>query len=42
MTVNKPYKITKKEWIGRGGLKNSDLFRKQGKNGKWTYWAGAK
>ena len=35
-------KITKKEWEQRGGLRNSDLYRKQNKNGRWSYHKGAK
>ena len=35
------YEITKAEWQRRGGLRNSDLFRRQDHDGKWRYFAGA-
>ena len=35
----KPYKkITKKEFYKLDGFKNSNLFRKADKNGKWKYY----
>jgi hypothetical protein len=33
-------RISKKEWTGLGGLKNSDLYRVQ-RNGRWFYYRGA-
>ncbi len=36
-----PYEISKREWERRGGLRNSDLFRRQSADGKWHYFAGA-
>lgn len=35
------YEISKAEWQRRGGLRNSDLFRRQDPNGAWRYFAGA-
>ena len=32
------YRITKKEFYARGGFKNSKLFRKADKNGRWLYY----
>jgi hypothetical protein len=31
------YRITKPEWMSRGGLSGTDVFRKASKNGRWTY-----
>ena len=33
-------RITKKEWVALGGLRNSDLYRVQ-RNGRWCYYSGA-
>ncbi|QIG76917.1 hypothetical protein EVC30_088 [Rhizobium phage RHph_Y1_11] len=33
-------RISKKEWVALGGLKNTDLYRVQ-KNGRWVYYKGA-
>ena len=35
-----PYEISKAEWQRRGGLRNSDLFRRGCGEG-WRYFAGA-
>jgi len=35
-----PYEISKAEWQRRGGLRNSDLFRRDSPSG-WRYFAGA-
>lgn len=34
-------RISKREWIQLGGLRNSDLYRKQSKSGAWQYYKGA-
>ena len=34
-------RITKKEWYSLGGLRNTELFRKQAKNGAWQYYKTA-
>lgn len=34
-------RITKAEWIALGGLKNTDLYRVQGRGGQWRYYKGA-
>lgn len=31
-------RISKDDWYNRGGFANSKLFRKQLRNGGWTYW----
>lgn len=35
------WRITKDEYDSRGGMKNSDLFRRQTPSGRWLYYAGA-
>ena len=35
-----PYRISKKTYDARGGLRNPDLFRVY-RNGRWVYYAGA-
>jgi hypothetical protein len=32
-------RITKREWCALGGLRNSYLYRKQGRAGPWRYYA---
>ncbi len=32
------YRIARAEWDQAGGLACSSVYRKQGKNGRWTYW----
>jgi hypothetical protein len=34
-------RISKAEWLKLGGLKNSDLYRIQSRNGRWNYYKGA-
>jgi hypothetical protein len=31
----------KAEWVRLGGLKNTELYRKQKASGQWTYWRSA-
>lgn len=31
-------RISKREWQGRGGFENPNLFRKADSRGVWSYW----
>ena len=34
-------RVTKKKWYALGGFKNSDLYRKADRLGRWSYFEGA-
>lgn len=38
MTRNGVQKISKRDWQARGGLRNSALFRKADRRGRWSYY----